>query len=113
MTELESVLEHMIAGLVGAGIGASEGVVRSYAERPPYRRVDVGPRTLAYLRVRAKRGGVRVDVSNLWRVPSLAGFRSLCERSSTGVTMLVRNTAEADLAIAMIRAAVERETERA
>lgn len=73
--ELDAIgdrLFHVILRLSNGEI--SEGLVMTPGP-PPYRRLDCGPRALAYVRSRPRKGIVRVDVSGLWVTPEHCRLR--------------------------------------
>lgn len=91
--DLEPVEDRLVENLLNAGVGIDEGRVMTPG-LPPYRRLDCDGRALVYLRIRPKKGGIRVDLSGLWypqrdhelRIPGSSGMASF----------LVSSRAEAD-----------------
>ena len=73
--ELDAIVDKLIreASRLGGG-DIREGLVMTPGP-PPYRRLDCGPRALAYIRSRPRKGAVRVDVSGLWVTPANCRLR--------------------------------------
>jgi hypothetical protein len=80
---LADVVDQLIADSLAGG-AINEGVVTSVGPMP-YRRLDCDGRALAYIRVRPKKGHVRIDITGLWlaqraprlRIPGAAGTIAL------------------------------------
>lgn len=84
--------------------GVTEGSVLYGGTEPPYRRIDCDRRVLAYVRVRARRSAVRIDITGRWRVPP----SRLEVPSSSAKTLLVRSDRDLNRAISVLRGAVTR-----
>lgn len=80
--ELDALAASLVEYATRPGSGITEGTVMS--EAPSYRRLDYGAHALAYVRVRVRRGAVRVDVTGYWphhRVPLPAAPHLRCHSS--------------------------------
>lgn len=69
-----------------------EGVVTTMSRRP-YRRLDCDDRALAYIRVRPRRGHIRVDITGLWIAPRYSRLRV----PGAGGTIVLVGYNEADM----------------
>lgn len=105
METLNTMTDALFARLTSSGLGITEGKVMT-AGPPPYRRLDCDGRALAYVRRRARKGAVRIDVSGLWNAERPSRIRI---PTSNGIaTLLVRDAHDLDEAIAFLSDTVER-----
>ena len=93
--ELGGVASELISRVLALNPKLVEGRVMTYGD-PPYRRIDTPSHALCYVRVRAKRHAVRVDVSGL--VGATSPPKRLLVPSAGGVTLMIRAGADAALA---------------
>jgi hypothetical protein len=70
---LSSYVDELIEALTMSE-AIREGAVTTTGPSP-YRRLDCDGRALAYIRVRPKKRGVRVDVSGLWIAPYVSRLK--------------------------------------
>jgi len=102
---LDTLLERLMRAFAGSPLDVVEGKVMTVGP-PPYRRLDCDGRALAYVRRRARKGAVRIDVSGLWQAERPSRIRI---PTSNGVaTLLVRDSHDLDEAIAFLCDTVER-----
>jgi hypothetical protein len=105
---LRGLASSLIDGVVEDGRhGIEEGVVIS-AGPAPYRRLDCDGRALAYVRARARKGIVRVDVTGLWDTPRDCG---LLIPSAAGATLFVTSEKERREAVRFLLRTVQRTRE--
>lgn len=58
---MEALIQAVLDAGLDAGLGITEGRVATVGP-PPYRRLDCDGRALAYMRIRARAGAVRIDL---------------------------------------------------
>jgi hypothetical protein len=104
-TALEELLETMFRGLERIDPDALEGRVMSEGP-PPYRRIDLDGRALAYVRARPKRRALRVDVTGLWKGDLPCALKT--ETATGSACLIVRTRADVDEAIRFLHESVQR-----
>lgn len=109
---IEALAERFVSATLIAVGGATEGVVMGAAAtdgHAPYRRLDCDGRALAYVRARAKKRLVRVDISGLWTAPTDVGraCSPLFVPAATGISIAIRSDADLKEAVVFMHAVVE------
>lgn len=102
---LHLLLENFIRSLVTSPLDVSEGRVMTIGP-PPYRRLDCDGRALAYIRRRARKKAVRIDVSGLWKAERPSRLR--IPTASGSATLLVRSADDLEEAIEFLHDTIER-----
>jgi hypothetical protein len=100
--ELQRLADRLIRELLFCEREISEGFVRTVGP-PGYRRLDFGERALAYVRVRPKKGFVRIDVPGSWRSPISS---RLSVPAANGWALAIRCDADLAEAVQAISTAV-------
>ena len=100
LTHLEDLV---VTALSSTNLGIYEGHVMTVGP-PPYRRLDCRRRALAYLRLRLKKGALRIDVSGLWPIPRSSKIE--VPSASGGKTLMVRTRDDATEAIEFLKEVV-------
>ncbi len=85
--DLHQWMNEIVRVVTHSGERIFEGIVMTPGP-PPYRRLDCDGRALAYLRLRSRKGGIRIDISGLWvpprrsplSIPTASGAASLMVR---------------------------------
>jgi hypothetical protein len=102
---LHILLENFIRSLVTSPLEVSEGRVMTIGP-PPYRRLDCDGRALAYIRRRARKKAVRIDVSGLWKAERSSRLR--IPTASGSATLLVRSADDLEEAVEFLHDTIER-----
>jgi hypothetical protein len=107
MSDLEMRLTNFVEMLIGAATQSGvvhEGPVTTTGPSP-YRRLDCDGRALAYIRVRPKKRGVRVDLSGLWCTPDLTRLRVI--GAGGCASLLLRSAQDVREAVSYLHLTVE------
>lgn len=97
--DLHQWMNEIVRVVTHSGERIFEGIVMTPGP-PPYRRLDCDGRALAYLRLRSRKGGVRIDISGLW-VPPRTSPLSI-PTASGAASLMVRQREEIGEAVAFL-----------
>jgi hypothetical protein len=98
---IESAFIHDVLDQIPA---VREGTVMCVGPAP-YRRLDCGGRALAYVRLRPRKGFVRVDVSGLWRAPAASALR--VPGAGGAASLALRTEADRRAAVEFLKLTIE------
>lgn len=102
--DLHQWMNEIVRIVTHSGERIFEGIVMTPGP-PPYRRLDCDGRALAYLRLRSRKGGIRIDISGLW-VPPRRSPLSI-PTASGAASLMVRQRDEIGEAVAFLFETVE------
>ena len=97
--DLHQWMNEIVRIVTHSGERIFEGIVMTPGP-PPYRRLDCDGRALAYLRLRSRKGGIRIDISGLW-VPPRRSALSI-PTASGAASLMVRQQDEIGEAVAFL-----------
>lgn len=101
----QKLIDEVFAKLERIDPDAIEGRVMSESP-PPYRRIDLNGRALAYVRARPTRAAVRIDVTHLVRGDTPCALKA--ETAPGSACLFVRTQADVEEAIRFLHESVQR-----